>query len=558
MKRKEPRGNAARGIVASKKTSSAIAVPLPTSSALRPVLRPYQCEAVAAVVAARNRYETRGLVSLPTGAGKSIVAGELLRRLPGRALVVAHTAVLVNQLRDALAAYLGKPVGLVLDGNAEQPDARVVVASRQSLTLKRLAAIAAAQPFETLVFDEAHHATEDSTYSRILDALLARNRNLFVLGLTATPWRESGKKMLFEHWWLSREIPDMIPLGVLAPARHETIELPLNLREVRLSGRGDRDYNRKILEPSLLAVADQVAQRVAPLVRSMRHVVVFAVTVKHAKALAAALERAGVSAACVWGEMKARDRDDVLKRWRDGAIQALVNVGIVTEGFDEPRISAIVFARPTASTLFYMQALGRGLRIAPGKRECLVIDCVGIGGLRDARQCTLDAIVPEVAALGSGLNASPRNAGRRLVSKPGDDAVCIWLPLSKDAYVMRVNKADRYFVVREPNGLWLATVVVGNRIAERLAPAPFAVVVEALRERLRGERLVFAKRAAPWRRESATWSQYRTLSRNDRTLAAQAQRERWSRGRVSNAISIFEARREAYRLGILRRREAVA
>lgn len=527
------------------------------NDARRPILREYQREAVEAVLAGLDRGERGGLVSLPTGAGKTVVAARVLASVPGRALVVAHTSVLVCQLREALEAYLREPVGLVLDGSIELADARIVVASRQSLTVKRLAAIAAAQAFEVLVFDEAHHAAEDSMYSRLLDALRACNPWLFVLGLTATPWRESGR-MLFERWLFSREIADLVPLGVLAPVRYETIELPLNLRGVRLSGRGDQDYNPKTLEPSLLAVGEQTAQRIAPLVRSLGHVVVFAVTVKHAHALAQVLESLDITAAPIWGAMKHRDRDEVLQRWRDSAIQALVNVGIVTEGFDEPRISAIVFARPTASTLFYIQALGRGLRTAPGKRECLVVDCVGLGDLPDARQCTLDAIVPEVAALSSGLSGPSRNAGRRLVSKPDDDAVRIWLPIAQDAYVMRVDKDERYFIVRGSNGLWHATIIASRRIFENLEPAPFPVVVEALSARLRGKKLVFAKRAAPWRKEPATKLQYRTLSRLDRSLATRAQREGWSRGRVSNAISVFEARYEAYRLGILRRRKAIA
>jgi superfamily II DNA or RNA helicase len=513
------------------------------------MLRDYQREAVEHVIAARDRGETCGLVALPTGTGKTIIAAEVLRRLDGRALVVAHTAVLVAQLRDALGEYLGEPAGLVLNGEVEAAHERVVVASRQSLNAQRLAAIAEAGPFETLVFDEAHHAAHDSTYAYILSDLRARRPALFVLGLTATPWREAGR-MLFERWWFSREISDLIPLGVLAPVRYQTVELPLALREVRLSGGYDREYRSKALEPRLLDVAEETATRVAPLVAALRHIVVFAVTVKHAQALAEAFERAGVSAAPIWGAMRPCDRDDILRRWRNAEIRALVNVGIVTEGFDEPRISAIVFARPTASTLFYVQALGRGLRTAPGKEECLVVDCVGLGDLRDARQCTLDAIVPEVAALEGLPPSSPR--GRRLVAAPDDDGVRLWHRIAPDAYALALDSRELFFVVRDSaTGLYRTSYVANNKVCERFKPAPFAALLSTLRDRLRGRSLVFGNRKASWRRLPPTKAQISALAAIQATWAKRAIEEGWQRGRFASALTTVYARRLAHRLGIL-------
>jgi superfamily II DNA or RNA helicase len=550
MTRKEPRGNAAHGIDFSNGEYSAFPTPYPTHPRLRPTPRDYQHAAIEHVLAASDRGETCGLVSLPTGAGKTVVAGEVLRRLGGRALVVAHTSLLVNQLRETFAAYLAEPIGLVLDGSIEYEDARVIFASRQSLTTERIAAIASSAPVETLVFDEAHHAADSSTYAKILDTLRDDDPDLFVLGLTATPWRETGR-MLFERWWFSREIADLIPLGVLAPVRHTFVELPLALRNMRTSGRGDRDYNAKALEPALLQVARETAARVAPLVQNLTHVVVFAATVKHAHALAEALERAGVSAAPIWGAMQPRDRDDAVVRWREGEIQALVNVGIVTEGFDEPRISAIVFARPTASTLFYMQALGRGLRIAPAKHECLVVDCVGLGDLRDARQCTLDAIVPEVAALGQATPPLSRQ-GRRLIAAPGDDRARLWHKIAPDAYALPVDRNEYLFVVRDPStGLYRASYAACNAVRERFEPAPFALTLPMLRERLRGRKLVFGKRNAQWRSKRATSEQLRALETISAASARRAIAEGWNRGHVASALTTVYARRLARRLGLL-------
>jgi superfamily II DNA or RNA helicase len=547
VKAKAPRGNAGRRISLTDSRDSAPSASFPSN--VSPTLREYQCAAVEHVIAARDRGETCGLVSLPTGTGKTIIAAEVLHRLDGRALVVAHTAVLVTQLRDALADYLSEPIGLVLNGNIEAAHERVVVASRQSLNAQRLAAIAEAGPFETLVFDEAHHASHDSTYAAILSAVRSGSAALFVLGLTATPWREAGR-MLFERWWFSREISDLIPLRVLAPVRYQTVELPLALREVRLSGGYDREYPCKALEPQLLDVAEETAARVTPLITDLGHIVIFAVTVKHAHALAEAFERVGVGAVPIWGTMRACDRDDVLRRWRSAEIRALVNVGIVTEGFDEPRISGIIFARPTASTLFYMQALGRGLRTAPGKEECLVVDCVGLGDLRDARQCTLDAIVPEVAALEGLPPSSPQ--GRRLVAAPGDDDVRLWHRIAPDAYALALDSREFFFVVRDAStGLYCAWYVATNKIRERFEPAPFAALLSTLRERLRGRTLVFGTRKASWRRLPPTEAQIRALAAIQATWATRAIEEGWQRGRLASALTTVYARRLAHRLGIL-------
>lgn len=513
-------------------------------------LRPYQAEAVAHVLAARVRGERSGLVALPTGSGKTTVAAEVIHRLPGRALVVAHTALLGEQLRNAITDHLDEPVGLVAEGNARYGDARAVVALRQSLTAANLDALMAFGPFATLAIDEAHHASADSTYATIRDALRSQNPDLFTLGLTATPWREHGA-LLFERYWFSREIADMIPLGVLAPVRHARVALPLDLRHTRVKG---GDYATQTIAPKLLRIVDETAARVAPLLHERTHIVAFAVTIGHAQALAAAFERAGVSATHVSGDMKNSTRDDAIARWRSGALRVLVNVGIVTEGFDEPRISAIVFARPTASTLFYVQALGRGLRIAPKKDDVLVIDCVGLGELSDVRQVTLDAIVPEVASLGTVAPVEPEEyKGRRLVCGPNDDASHVWKTLAPQVYGLDVGRREWIILRRDgASGLYDATRIDDRgRHLEALGDGPFALIVERVRERLRNTKGVFCARRARWRKEPATLQQLEMLARFDPPLAIQARAERWKRGRVSDSIATTCGRRVAARAGLL-------
>lgn len=341
-------------------------------------LRPYQREALDAIAAASERGVTRPLIALPTGCGKTLVFGHLVAdivREGGAALILAHRDELLQQAEEKLvmlAPELALSVGRVQAGRNDVA-AQCVVASVQTLANeKRLTQLPSY--FDVVVVDEAHHATADS-YRRILDAIDAPLK----LGVTATPERHDKSRLadVFEEIVFARSLLQMIEEGYLSNLRGVRVELQeLDLSQVKVS-RGDYqtdDLARALTEAhapahTAAALAEYAADRKS---------IVFVPTVELAQATADAISAAGLPAAAVWGDMEPDARKDVLRRLAAGELRAVTNVDVLSEGFDEPSVDCIAIAAPTRSRIAYVQRVGRGTRLYPGKRDCLVLDMVGI------------------------------------------------------------------------------------------------------------------------------------------------------------------------------------
>jgi superfamily II DNA or RNA helicase len=338
-------------------------------------LRPYQEQAITAVEDALERGIQRPLIVLPTGTGKTVVFASLIARRGGSALVLAHRDELLRQAADKLTVAdrtIGLGVGFV---QAERDDthAPVVVASVQTLArqtrLERLP-----RHFDTVVVDEAHHAAARS-YKRIIAHLHA---SPLILGVTATPRRSDGR--LGDVWQevtFQRGIAEMIKAGYLADVRGIRVGLEaVDLDAVAQSG-GDYDPE---------ALGDALEQAAAP-----RHILaayhqhaagrktaVFVPTVALAHTVARVFSDAGIAAEALDGSTPYEHRREILDRLRTGQTRVVVNVGVLSEGWDEPSLECIVIATPTRSQVKYAQIAGRGLRTYPGKTDCLIIDVVGV------------------------------------------------------------------------------------------------------------------------------------------------------------------------------------
>ena len=380
-----------------------------------PTLRDYQSEAIGAVLQARRRGVRRQLVCLPTGAGKTVIFSELARLARRPVLVLAHRAELLTQAHRRLADALGDPstVGIEAADQHAPADARVVVASIRSLHADRLARLLAARRPGLVIYDEAHHATAEDN-QRVLRTLGAFDAawDGTLLGFTATPARADGVGLdqVFDEIVYERGLMRLIGDGWLAPLRGYRIATAADLRG--LAGSGD-DFQIDALA-EVVDIEDRnalVARSIQELARD-RRTLAFCVTVRHARNLCRALNAIGVPAGLVHGQMRPEDRARVLVDFRLGRLQVLTNVGVLTEGFDDPGVSCVAMARPTRSAGLYAQCVGRGTRLAGGKTDCLVLDFVDLSDL------TLETL-PSLVGLPRDLDlqgADLREAGRDLAA----------------------------------------------------------------------------------------------------------------------------------------------
>jgi superfamily II DNA or RNA helicase len=355
-------------------------------------LRPYQREAIAAVIAARKRGVRRMVVCLPTGAGKTVIFSELARLATKQVLVLAHREELLGQAVDKLSRALAgtRVVGLERGTSRAAADAKVLVASLRSLHPDRIGSVLAGRDLGLIIYDECHHAPAADN-QRVLRVIGAFERDWpgTLVGFTATTQRGDGKGLdeVFEDIVYSQSLPDLIEAKYLAPLKGYRVATEADL--TRLSS-GGADFD----DGELAEVVD-IQERNALVARSIqelardRRTIAFCVTVNHARNLAKALNHLGVPAGLVYGEMSSADRAKALAEFREGKIQVLANVAVLTEGFDDPGVSCIAMARPTRSEGLYAQCVGRGTRLFEGKKDCLILDFVDVSELS---LCTLPSL----------------------------------------------------------------------------------------------------------------------------------------------------------------------
>lgn len=340
-------------------------------------LRPYQRDALEAIRSAEQRGITRQLLALPTGTGKTVVFAHQAARFPGRVLVLAHREELLAQAADKLRMVDPSiDVGIVR-ASENNTTARVVVASIATLAREsRLARLAC--DFGLVIVDEAHHAAAD-TYQRVLEWSGAFEPNgPLVLGFTATPERGDGASLgqTFQETVYAMALVSAIAQGYLSDLRAVQVRIDSDFGSVRTRG---GDFVDSDLADELLVVdaPRTVARSYVEHARD-RKGILFAPTVATAEAFANALRDVGVRAEWLSGETPRDERRAILNRLHRGATQVVSNVGVLTEGFDEPSVNCVIVARPTKSRPLYQQMVGRGTRKYPGKDDCLILDLAGM------------------------------------------------------------------------------------------------------------------------------------------------------------------------------------
>ncbi len=344
-------------------------------------LRLYQTECLEAITQAHREGKNRLLVSLPTGTGKTVVFAHLpqVLELHKKMLVLAHREELLEQAAGKILA--ANPEARVEIEQAERradPEADVIVASVPSIGREGSQRIARFDPaeFGLIIADEAHRAIAP-TWRNIFDHFgLPENKEILLVGFTATPRRGDGVGLeeVFDEIVYHRDIREMIREGYLSPITGYRVHTQTDLSKVH-SHMGDFVQEE-------LSEAINNASRNAKVVKSYldrvpgRKAIVFAVNVQHAQDLAGLFQEVSIPCAAVTGEMDREVRREILEAFREGSIRVLTNCMVLSEGFDQPDIEAVILARPTQSSLLHTQMVGRGTRLAPGKERLTVIDIV--------------------------------------------------------------------------------------------------------------------------------------------------------------------------------------
>lgn len=360
-------------------------------------LRQYQQDAVEATVQHFRHSNEPATIVLPTGAGKSLVIAELARLARGRVLCLAHVKELVEQNHNKFS-LTGQSAGIYSAGlNQKQSQYQVTFASVQSV-LPNLTTFSGA--ISLLVIDECHRVSLDENqekqtqYQKIISHFKALNPTLKILGLTATPFRlgfgwiyqnhyhgfqRGSKQAFFTKCIYELPLRYMIKHGYLTEPKVEDAAIAnydfSQLKTDKFGNHSDQDLN--LLLSKYPRVTEAIVEQIRTLAEQRLACMIFAATVKHATEIISYLPQQ--QAALITGETSQKDRDELIRRFKNQELKFLVNVSVLTTGFDAPHVDFIAILRPTQSISLYQQIIGRGLRLSPNKKDCLIIDYAGNG-----------------------------------------------------------------------------------------------------------------------------------------------------------------------------------
>ncbi|HBS17158.1 MAG TPA: ATP-dependent helicase, partial [Halomonas sp.] len=338
-----------------------------------PSLRPYQTEAVKRVVSHFRATSAPAVVVLPTGSGKSLVIAELARLARGRVLVLAHVRELVEQNHAKYQAY-GLEADIFSAGLKRKEASRQVVFGSVQSVVRNLEQFNDAS-FTLLVIDECHRVSleEDSSYRQVIEHLRSQNPQLKILGLTATPFRlgqgfiyhrhhhgmvRGSEESFFADCVFEQPLRLMVKQGFLAaPKRLDMAIEGYDFSALAPSSSGlfrEEELNRVVAgnraTPGIIAqVVEYAADR--------QGVMIFAATVAHAEEIMGYLP--AEQAALITGATASAERTALIDAFKARQLKYLVNVAVLTTGFDAPHVDLIAILRPTESVSLYQQIVGR-------------------------------------------------------------------------------------------------------------------------------------------------------------------------------------------------------
>lgn len=359
-------------------------------------LRSYQSDAVTATLKHFRKTNESAVIVLPTGSGKSLVIAELARLANGKILVLTHVKELVEQNHQKYESY-GLEAGIYSAGlKQKNTNLQITFASIQSAA-RNLTDFS--EKYTLIIIDECHRVNidkknEDSSnqYQQVINQVRASNPDVKLLGLTATPYR------LGMGWIYRKHYRGIIRSEEPRPFEQCIYELPLRylikqqyLTEPKLVDATIEHYDFSSLQENSSGeyrqsdinqlldknhrVTQGIIEQVIELAQQRIGVMIFAATVEHAEEILSYLPSS--ESALVIGATENKVRDQLIQQFKQQKIKFLVNVSVLTTGFDAPHVDMIAILRPTQSVSLYQQIIGRGLRLSPDKKDCLVIDYTG-------------------------------------------------------------------------------------------------------------------------------------------------------------------------------------
>jgi DNA repair protein RadD len=356
-------------------------------------LRPYQQDAVNVVVQHFIKSDEPAVIVLPTGAGKSLVISELARIAKKRVLILAHVKELVEQNSEKFKSY-GQKFSIYSAGlNQKTFNEKIVFGSIQSIY--NASDEFFNEPFSLVIVDECHRISDknDSQYLTVFEKIKKTNPEVFFLGLTATPYRldlgyifqyHQPKKLMltknerfFKRCLYELSLSFMIKNKYLTPP--VVIDSPVASYDFSSLKLVDGRYSNTEID-SLLKdqkrITPTIIANIIELSKDRKGVMIFTSSVAHAREILSLLP---MGSALVTGETPDQERDEIIEAFKKFQIKFLVNVSVLTTGFDAPHVDVIALLRPTESVSLYQQIVGRGLRLFPDKEDCLILDYTGLG-----------------------------------------------------------------------------------------------------------------------------------------------------------------------------------
>ena len=348
-------------------------------------LRPYQSRTLDELWAWFTRHDGGNpIVEACVGAGKSLMIAALAQRadaeFPGtRVLVLVHQKELLEQNVDKIVTIWPEANVGIYSAGAGRKDlgCQITYATIGSIwkDAHKLGRI------DIVLADECHliNSKDTGMWRKFLSDLARYCPSARTIGWTGTPfrgngvWLTAGEEPLFTNVATRVPMRELLELNFLSPLVPATTVARIDTRDVRMSG---DDYVVSELakvtdkEDLVEATCDEIVQLAADRKRWL----VFAVTIAHAGHVCEALKDRGVVAAMVSAETPKAERAALISAFRAGRIRCLVNVAVLTTGFDVPELDFIALLRATKSPVLYVQIAGRGMRLAPGKTDCLWAD----------------------------------------------------------------------------------------------------------------------------------------------------------------------------------------